>query len=54
MNEESMSAKYLGKANKFMEIGMKQLKFQLRVLGTDFVVLRPTEGSKWKSVFSGS
>ena len=54
MNEESMSAKYLDKANKFMTIGMKQLKFQLRTLGTDFVVLRPVEGSKWKNVFGGS
>lgn len=54
MNEESMSAKYLDKANRFMEVGMKQLKFQLKVLGTDFIVLRPTEGSKWKNVFGGS
>ena len=54
MNEESMSAKYLDKANKFMTIGMKQLKFQLKVLGTDFVVLRPLGGSKWKNVFGGS
>lgn len=54
MNEESMSAKYLDKANKFMAVGMKQLKFQLKVLGTDFVVLRPLEGSKWRNVFGGS
>ena len=53
-NQESMSAKYLDKANKFMEIGMKQIKFQLKVLGTDFVVLRPKENSKWKNVFGGS
>ena len=45
-NQESMSAKYLDKANKFMEIGMKQIKFQLKVLGTDFVVLRPKDNSK--------
>lgn len=49
-----MSAKYLDKANKFMEIGMKQLKFQLKVLGTDFIVLRPKAESKWKNVFGGS
>ena len=53
-NQESMSAKYLDKANKFMEIGMKQIKFQLKVLGTDLIVLRPKENSKWKNVFGGS
>lgn len=54
MSQENMASKNLDKANKFMEIGMKQLKFLLKTSGTDFVVLRPKEGSKWKNVFGGS
>ena len=53
-NQESMSSKYLDKAAKFMKIGVKQIKFQLKILGTDFIVLRPKENSKWKNVFGGS
>ncbi|MCF0114040.1 MAG: hypothetical protein HUJ56_01710 [Erysipelotrichaceae bacterium] len=53
-NQEDMSAKYLDKANQLMTIGMKQIKFQLKFLGTDFVVLRPNDNSKWKKVFGGS
>ena len=30
MSEEGMSSKYLDKANKFYEIGMKNLKFYLK------------------------
>lgn len=53
MSEESMSSKYLDKVNKLYEIGMKNIKLQLKLLGTDFVVSRPKEDSKWKNVFGG-
>lgn len=49
-----MSSKYLDKANKFYEIGMKNLKFYLKFLGTKFIVSRPKDNSKWKNVFGGS
>nr|DAX30648.1 MAG TPA: hypothetical protein [Caudoviricetes sp.] len=54
MSEEDMSARYLDKANKFLEIGMRNIKLQLKFLGTKFVVSRPKENSKWKNVFGGS
>lgn len=54
MSEENMSARYLDKANKFLEIGMRNIKLQLKFLGTKFVVSRPKENSKWKNVFGGS
>ena len=49
-----MSSKHLDKASKFYSIGMKNIKFLLLQLGTDFVVLRPKGNSKWKNVFGGS
>ena len=54
MSAEKMSSKHLDKANKFFSIGMKNIKFLLLQLGTDFVVLRPKDNSKWKHVFGGS
>lgn len=54
MSAENMSSKHLDKANKFYSIGMKNIKFLLHQLGTDFVVLRPVSNSKWKNVFGGS
>jgi hypothetical protein len=54
MSEENMSSKYLDKANKFYEIGMKNIKLQLKFLGTKLVVNRPLDNSKWKNVFGGS
>lgn len=54
MSEEDMSARYLDKANKFLEIGMRNIKLQLKFLGTKLVVSRPKENSKWKNVFGGS
>lgn len=54
MSQESMASKYLDKANKFYKIGMKQIKFQLKFSGTDFIVLRPKKESKWTNVFGGS
>ena len=49
-----MASKYLDKANKFAEIGMRQIKIHLKISGTDFVVLRPKQESKWTNVFGGS
>lgn len=49
-----MASKYLDKALKFAEVGMKNIKLQLKLLGTDFVVNRPKDNSKWKNVFGGS
>ena len=54
MSEESMAAKSLDKANKLYKIGMKNIKIQMALIGTDFVVLRPKDNSKWKNVFGGS
>ena len=41
MAEEDMSARYLDKSNRFYEIGMRNIKLQLKFLGTKFVVNRP-------------
>lgn len=49
-----MTSRNLDKANQLYSIGMKNLKFQLKLIGTDFVVLRPKDNSKWKNVFGGS
>ena len=54
MSQENMASKYLDKANRTYEVGMKNIKLQLKILGTDLVVLRPKENSKWKKVFGGS
>lgn len=51
---EDMAAKSLDRANKLYALGMKQIKLQMALLGTDFVVLRPKDNSKWKNVFGGS
>lgn len=49
-----MSSRNLDKANKLYSIGMKNMKLPLSLLGTNFVVLRPKNNSKWKNVFGGS
>lgn len=54
MSEENMTSKSLDRANKIYSIGMKAIKLQMKLLGTDFVVLRPKDNSKWKNVFGGS
>ena len=53
-NQEDMASKNLEKANKLYSIGMKNIKLQMKLLGTDFVVLRPKDNSKWKNVFGGT
>jgi len=53
-NAESMASKNLEKANKLYSIGIKNIKLQMKLLGTEFVVLRPKDNSKWKNVFGGS
>ena len=54
MAAEDMASKKLDTANKLYSIGMKAIKLQMKLLGTDFVVLRPKDNSKWKNVFGGS
>lgn len=54
MSQEDMASKNIEKANKFYEIGMKNIKLQMKLLGTNFVVLRPKGNSKWKNVFGGT
>lgn len=49
-----MASKNLEKANKLYSIGLKNIKLQMKLLGTEFVVLRPKDNSKWKNVFGGS
>ena len=53
-NPEDMASKLLEKANKLYSIGMKNMALQMKLLGTDFVVLRPKDNSKWKNVFGGT
>lgn len=49
-----MASRSLEKANKLYAIGMKNIKIQMALIGTEFVVLRPKSNSKWKNVFGGS
>lgn len=51
---ESMASRAMDMASKFYSIAMKNIKFYMDLLGTDFVVLRPKDNSKWKNVFGGS
>ena len=53
-DSENMASKLLETANKLYEIGMKNIALQMKLVGTDFVVLRPKDNSKWKNVFGGS
>ena len=54
MSSEGMAASFLEMASKWADIGIKQFKFTKKILGMNFVVLRPKDGSKWKNVFGGS
>jgi hypothetical protein len=51
---ENMVLKSLDLSNKFYQAALSNIKAQLEILGTKFVVLRPKENSKWKNVFGGS
>lgn len=51
---EDMASKILDRANTLYKIGAKNVNFYMKTLGTDFVVLRPKDNSKWKNVFGGS
>lgn len=53
-NNEDMASRLLERANKVYAIGLKNINLQMKLLGTDFVVLRPKENSKWKNVFGGT
>ena len=54
MAEENMTSRQQDKAQKLYQIGRKNIKLQLALNGTKFVVLRPKDNSKWKNVFGGS
>ena len=50
-----MTSKNLDKAQKFFSIGLQNgIKLQLKLNGTEFVVMSPKDNSKWKNVFGGS
>lgn len=51
---ENMASKALDLANKLNSVGLQAIKTQLKLLGTDFVVNRPKDNSKWKNVFGGT
>lgn len=51
---EDMASQLLERANKFYSVAMKNIKLLMNLMGTDFVVLRPKDNSKWKNVFGGS
>ena len=53
-NQENMASRNLEKANKFYSIGARNIKMLMALTGTDFVVLRPKDNSKWKNVFGGT
>ena len=54
MAEENMTSRQQDKAQKLYQIGLKNIKLQLALNGTKFVVLRPKDNSKWKNVFGGT
>lgn len=54
MSAEDLVSKYLDKANRLYTIGMKNIKLTKKLLGTNFVVNRPKDESKYKKVFGGS
>lgn len=51
---EDMASRLLERANKFYSVAMKNIKLLMNLMGTDFIVLRPKDNSKWKNVFGGS
>lgn len=51
---EGMVSDYLNRANKFLQVGMKNVKLLMKMMGTKFIVSRPKDNSKWKNVFGGS
>lgn len=54
MSAEGMTSKILDIANKFYTAGAKAINIYLKLLGTEFIVSRPKDNSKWKNVFGGS
>lgn len=51
---ENMASQLLDKSGKFYQAALGTIKAQLSLIGTNFVVLRPKDNSKWKNVFGGS
>lgn len=54
MSDENFVSDYLDRTNKLYSIGMKNIALMKKLLGTNFVVLRPKSESKYKQVFGGS
>lgn len=54
MITENMTSKNQDRAQKLYQIGLANIKLQLALNGTQFIVLRPKDNSKWKNVFGGS
>ena len=51
---EGMVSDYINRSNKFLQVGMKNIKVLMKMMGTKFIVSRPKDNSKWKNVFGGS
>lgn len=51
---EGMIPDYLNRASKFLQVGMKNIRTLMKMVGTKFIVSRPKSNSKWKNVFGGS
>lgn len=51
---EGMVSDYINRANKFLQVGMKNIRVLMKMMGTKFIVSRPKDNSKWKNVFGGS
>ena len=51
---EGMVSDYLNRSNKVLQVGMKNIKVLMKMIGTKFIVSRPKDNSKWKNVFGGS
>lgn len=49
-----MASASLDRTAKFYQAALQTIKAQLALIGTQFVVLRPKENSKWKNVFGGT
>lgn len=54
MSSEDFVSKYLDITNRLYSIGMKQIKLTKKLLGTNFIVERPKDSSKYKQVFGGA
>lgn len=51
---ENMASQALDRSNKFYQAALQNIKAQMALIGTTFIVRRPKENSKWKNVFGGT